>query len=66
MSNTTYNLTDDQRLELRCFVYQQLADAIDETLSGEWLINDELITNDDFDEINRRKMAALEYIKSIL
>lgn len=66
MSNTTYTLTDDQRLELRSFVIVHLSDIIDETLSGEWLVPDELVDADNFDEINGRKMAAIEYIKSIL
>jgi len=59
-------LTDTQTAALRHFVINSLSEFIDEEVSSEYLISDELVENDDFDEINRRKMAAIEYIKSIL
>ena len=66
MSDTTYTLTEAQQRCLTHFVVNHLSDYIDEHLHSEYLIDDVMIDNDMHDEINDRKRAALEYIKSIL
>ena len=66
MSDTTYILTEAQQRCLTHFVVNHLSDYIDEHLCSEYLIDDVMIDNDMDDEINDRKRAALEFIKSIL
>ena len=61
-----YVLTPDQEIELKHFVINSLSNFIDEELCAEWLITDEMVQADDFDGINERKMAAIEFIKSVL
>jgi hypothetical protein len=62
MSDTKYQLTEAQQQNLAKFAQIKLADYIDEHLSGEFLITDEMVDNDDWDAINARKSAALEFI----
>ena len=57
-----YLLTQQQQQHLTSFINRKLADYIDEHISGEFLIPDELVNKDDWDAINARKRAALEYI----
>lgn len=61
-----HTLTDHQKTVLKHFVVYSLSNIIDEEISSEYLVSDELINTDNFDEINRIKTAAIEYIKSIL
>lgn len=64
MSDTI--LTESQQREIRLFVNARLADFIDEALCAPFLITDEMVDNDEFDVINTKKLAAIEYIKSLL
>ncbi len=66
MSEPSYTLTESQQRHLRIFVVNQLSDIIDEELHSGYLFDDVMVDNDMHDEINDRKMAAIEYIKSIL
>lgn len=67
MSDTiTTELTDEQQREIRYFVIHQLSELIDESLTAPWLITDEMMDNDEFDVINAKKSAAIQYIKSLL
>ena len=59
-------LTDAQQREIRSFVMYQLSELIDESLTAPWLITDEMMNNDEFDVINAKKSAAIQYIKSLL
>lgn len=61
-----YTLTPDQENNIKHFVINGLSNYIDEELCAEWLVTDEMLKADDFIAINERKMAAIEYIKSIL
>lgn len=47
-------------------VNHKLVDIIDEALSHQFLITDEMVNSDDWDNINARKRAGVEYIKSLL
>jgi len=66
MPDTPYQLTDEQQQRLRHFTQMKLSDIIDEYISGEFLLPDDLVDSDDWDEINRRKASALTYILSHL
>lgn len=62
-----YQLTDEQQQRLRHFTQVKLADFIDEFISGSFLIPDTLFEPDEqWDEVNSRKQAALQYIISHL
>lgn len=64
MSDTI--LTESQQREIQHFVNTRLCDFIDEALCAPFLITDEMNDNDEYDVINAKKLAAIEYIKSIL
>jgi len=66
MPDTPYQLTDEQQQRLRHFTQIKLSDTIDEFISGSFLVTDDLVDSDDWDEINRRKASALTYILSQL
>lgn len=61
---STYKLTQSQQNQLDNFIHNQLSSFIDEELCSDYLITDDLLDNDKFDEINDIKSAALEYIKN--
>jgi hypothetical protein len=61
---STYQLTQNQQINLDNFIHNQLSSFIDEELCSDYLITDDLLDNDKFDEINNIKSAALEYIKN--
>lgn len=61
-----YKLTPQQTTEILRFVNHRLIEIIDDHLHGEWLITDEMTENELYDDINARKIAALELIKSSL
>jgi len=62
MSRTKYQLTEEQEMHLTSFINRKLADYIDEHISATFLVTDEMVDNDDWDAINARKRAAIEYI----
>jgi len=66
MSDIKYQLTEHQQQYLKDFVNLELSEYIDEVLHGEWLIPDEMVDVDDWDAINARKSAAIEYITNNL
>jgi hypothetical protein len=57
-----YTLTLEQQKNLRHFVINHLSSYIDEELSSEYLVTDDLVENDSWDEINARKAAAIQFI----
>ena len=57
-----YTLTLEQRALLRHFAMNRLSSYIDEELSSEYLITDDLVENDNWNEINARKAAARKFI----
>jgi hypothetical protein len=63
---STYQLTQSQEQSLDKFIINHLSSFIDEELCSDYLISDELIDQDKFDEINNIKKAAIEFIKSNL
>lgn len=63
---STYQLTKSQEQSLNKFIINHLSSVIDEELCSDYLISDELIDEDKFDEINNIKLAAIEYIKNNL
>lgn len=67
MSTTTaaYTLTEAQQQTLLKLTFK-VADLIDDHISGDYLITDDLVDTDDWNEINARKAAALEFIKANL
>lgn len=62
----SYTLTLEQEKELRHFVINSLSNFIDEELCSEYLITDDLVENDNWDEINARKTAAIKFIMEVL
>ena len=62
----SYVLSEEQKAKLHHFTTWQLADFIDEELSNEYLVPDSLVEEDQWDIINSRKFAAIEYIKTII
>ena len=61
-----YTLTLEQEKELRHFVINSLSSYIDEELSSEYLITDDLVENDSWDEMTARKAAAIKFIMEVL
>lgn len=57
-----YQLTEEQKKALSHFTINRLSDFIDEELSSEYLLPDDLVEHDKWDEINARKQAALMFI----
>ena len=57
-----YQLTEEQKKALNHFTINRLSDFIDEELSSEYLLPDDLVEHDKWDEINARKQAALMLI----
>lgn len=64
-ATTAYTLTETQQQTLLKLTFK-VADIIDDHISGGYLIPDELVNADHWDEINARKAAALEFIKANL
>ena len=62
----TFELSEEQKARLNHFVTWQLADFIDEELSSEYLVPDTLVEQDQWNTINARKFAAIEYIKTVI
>ena len=65
MKDDQYQLTDKQKAELKRLAFQ-VSEVIDEGLCSRTILPDELLDNDDFDEIDRRKSAAYDYLISLL
>lgn len=61
-----YTLTLEQLALLRHFAMNRLSSYIDEELSSEYLITDDLVENDNWNEINARKAAAMKFIMEVL
>jgi len=62
----SYTLTLEQEKQLRRFALNRLSSYIDEELCSEYLITDDIVENDDWDEINARKAAAIKFIMEVL
>ena len=62
----SYTLTNEQQQLLQKFVQIRLSDTIDDFITGQFLVPDDLIDNDDWDQINARKAAAVEFIRANL
>jgi len=62
----SYTLTLEQEKQLRHFAINHLSEVIDEELCSEYLVTDDLVENDSWDEINARKAAAIKFIMEVL
>ena len=58
-------LTEEQKFVLNRLA-SEVSGVIDEGLCCRTILPDELLDNDDFDEIDRRKSAAYDYLISLL
>jgi hypothetical protein len=58
----SYQLTEEQKKALLHFTINRLSDFLDEELSSEYLLSDDLVEHDKWDEINERKQAAIVFI----
>jgi len=55
-------LTEAQKSHLQHFVINSLSNFIDEEISSEYLVTDEMVNNDDWDTINALKREAIKFI----